>query len=228
MDYAEFLIRIAVAMAGGAAIGLERQWRQRMAGLRTNTLVSVGAALFVIISAMAQDEISPTRIAAQVVSGIGFIGAGVIIREGLNVRGLNTAATLWCSAAVGALAGTGSIYYAGLGAAAILGANIFLRPIQNIINRQPLDETELEVHYRLQVTCRQADEIPIRKILLESIDASALSLRSLHSEDTELPGTMEVYAELRTVGRKDNKLESIVAKLCVEAGVTSVSWKIVT
>jgi hypothetical protein len=82
-----------------------RQWRNRLAGLRTNTLVALGAASFVVFAALVPGETSPTRVAAQVVSGIGFIGAGLIFGEGLTVRGLNTAATLWCSAAVGLLAG---------------------------------------------------------------------------------------------------------------------------
>src|SRR6201990_3279989 len=91
----------------GACIGFERQWRQRLAGLRTNTLVALGAASFVVFSGLVPGDNSPTRVAAQLVSGIGFLGAGLIFKEGLSVRGLNTAATLWCSAAVGLLAGEG-------------------------------------------------------------------------------------------------------------------------
>src|SRR6202790_2319088 len=99
-------IGLTAATLLGAAIGFERQWRQRMAGLRTNTLVALGAASFVVFASLFPGEASPTRVAAQVVSGIGFLGAGIIFREGLNVRGLNTAATLWCSSAVGLLAGS--------------------------------------------------------------------------------------------------------------------------
>ena len=89
---------MGVALACGAIIGSERQVRQRMAGLRTNALVALGAASFVIFSQLFPNEVSPTRVAAQVVSGIGFLGAGIIFRDGFNVHGLNTAATLWCSA----------------------------------------------------------------------------------------------------------------------------------
>src|SRR4030081_3799842 len=94
-------INLAVALGLSAVIGFERQWRNRLAGLRTNTLVALGAATFVIFSALDPGDGSPTRVAAQVVSGIGFLGAGLIFREGLDVRGLNTAAPLWCSGAVG-------------------------------------------------------------------------------------------------------------------------------
>src|SRR6202049_3808827 len=109
-------VNLAVALSLSAVIGFERQWRNRLAGLRTNTLVALGAASFVTFSALVPGDASPTRVAAQVVSGIGFLGAGLIFREGLSVRGLNTAATLWCSAAVGVVAGAG--YHAPAGRAA--------------------------------------------------------------------------------------------------------------
>src|SRR5258708_17122987 len=106
-------ISLGMATLAGACIGFERQWRQRMAGLRTNTLVAIGAASFVIFEGLFPDDGSPTRVAAQVVSGIGFLGAGIIFREGVQVSGLNTAATLWCSAAVGLLARSGPPLHAG-------------------------------------------------------------------------------------------------------------------
>src|SRR3974377_1721040 len=96
---ASFVLGIGAALAMGLAIGVERQLGQHPAGLRTNALVCVGAALFVSLSRLMDHEASPTRIAAQVVSGIGFLGGGVILREGLNVKGMTTAATIWCSAA---------------------------------------------------------------------------------------------------------------------------------
>jgi hypothetical protein len=105
MEAQEIAIRLGVAVLFGSLIGFERQWLQRMAGLRTNSLVAVGAAGFVVFSTMVSGDNSPTRMAAQVVSGVGFLGAGVILREGINVTGLNTAATLWCSAMVGTFAG---------------------------------------------------------------------------------------------------------------------------
>jgi putative Mg2+ transporter-C (MgtC) family protein len=100
MTWIQFIIRLALAQLLGAAIGVERQWHQRMAGLRTNALVSTGAAMFVMLGSMIPGESSPTRVVSYVVSGIGFLGGGVILREGFTVRGLNTAATLWCAAAV--------------------------------------------------------------------------------------------------------------------------------
>jgi hypothetical protein len=138
---------IDLAVAGGLSslIGFERQWRNRLAGLRTNTLVALGSASFVIFEALVPGDASPTRVAAQVVSGIGFLGAGLIFREGLSVRGLNTAATIWCLAAVGVLAGAGYPAYAALSTGFILFVNLLLRPIVMFINRQPLIGTEVEV-----------------------------------------------------------------------------------
>ncbi len=104
----------------GALIGIERQWQARRAGLRTNALVATGATLFVLY-AVATNDSSPTRVASYVVSGVGFLGGGVILREGFNVRGLNTAATLWCSAAVGVLAAGGHLVFALIATGTIVG-----------------------------------------------------------------------------------------------------------
>ena len=119
LTWAEVILRVVLAAALGGAIGLERELRDREAGLRTHLLVSVGAALFTLVSAYAWTDwtfstreglvFDPTRIAAQVVTGIGFLGAGAIIRQGLSVKGLTTAATLWVVAAIGMAAGVG--YY---------------------------------------------------------------------------------------------------------------------
>ena len=158
MPIEQAAINLAVALGLSAVIGFERQWRNRLAGLRTNTLVSLGAATFVIFAAVVPGDASPTRVAAQVVSGIGFLGAGLIFREGLNVRGLNTAATLWCSAAIGVLAGGGYLLYATVATGFVVFVNLLLRPIVNFINRQPLTSTELEIGYVVSLTCRSPDE----------------------------------------------------------------------
>jgi len=119
LSWEEILLRVALAAALGGVLGLERELREREAGLRTHLLVSVGSALFTLVSAygfhafLASGQsvvrADPSRIAAQIVTGIGFLGAGAIIRQGLSVRGLTTAATLWVVAAIGLAAGAG--YY---------------------------------------------------------------------------------------------------------------------
>ena len=120
LSWEEILLRVALAALLGGAIGIEREIREREAGLRTHLLVSVGSALFTLVSAFGFRDFlmhggsvvraDPTRIAAQIVTGIGFLGAGAIIRQGLSVRGLTTAATLWVVAAIGMAVGAG--YYA--------------------------------------------------------------------------------------------------------------------
>jgi len=136
IDWPEVLLRLFVAAALGAAIGLEREWRERQAGLRTHLLVCVGSALFTLVSAYGFSNfgarVDPTRIAAQIVTGIGFLGAGAIIRQGLSVRGLTTAATLWLVAAIGMAVGAG--YWAGA-LIATAGALITLGPLRVIAYR---------------------------------------------------------------------------------------------
>ncbi len=228
MTWTEFTIRLVVAFLLGSVLGLERQWRQRMAGLRTNTLVATGAALFVMLSVLTPGDSSPTRIAAQVVSGIGFLGGGVILREGLTVRGLNTAATLWCAAAIGSLSGAGLLLHAGIGTVAVLAANLILRPLGYRINQQPLKGTELELCYRCDVVCRAQDETHVRALLLQAVSGGNLQLRSLYSEDLEdTPDRVSVEAELVTQERNDAFLEQIVSRLSLEPGVIASRWRII-
>ena len=129
----DFLTRLGVAALLGIAIGFERQWRQRAAGLHTSSLVSVGAALFALLDGIINAG-DATRIVAGVVTGVGFIAGGVILRSGLNVTGLNTAATMWATAAVGALAGFGLWPQATAGAVAIILLNLLLTPLADAIN----------------------------------------------------------------------------------------------
>jgi putative Mg2+ transporter-C (MgtC) family protein len=228
MAWTDFAVRLAVAFLLGSAIGLERQWRQRMAGLRTNTLVATGAALFVMLSVLVPGEASPTRIAAQVVSGIGFLAGGVILREGLSVRGLNTAATIWCAAAIGSLAGAGFITQAMIGSIAVLIANILLRPLGYRINQEPLQGSEIELCYQCSLMCRSKDEAHVRALLLQALSTSTMKLRSLHSEDLEdIADRVEVEAEMLTQTRDDQLLEQIISRLSLEPGVIAASWRVI-
>lgn len=130
---AEFALRLLLALGLGSGIGFERQLRHHEAGLKTNALVAAGSAMFVM---MASFFTEPDRIVAQIMPGIGFLGAGMIMRDGLHVRGLNTAATLWCSASIGTLAGSGHASVASIGAGAIIAANIILRVVADWVERR--------------------------------------------------------------------------------------------
>jgi putative Mg2+ transporter-C (MgtC) family protein len=130
MTTLEFTLRLFTALVAGMLIGFERQWQHKAAGLRTNTLVSAGAALFVLLSInLTQQQGDVTRIIGQVVTGIGFLGAGIIFKEGFSVHGLTTAATVWCSAAIGSFAAAGYFTDTLIGVIAIISVNSLLIPL---------------------------------------------------------------------------------------------------
>lgn len=221
-----FVFRLGLALILGALIGAERQWRQRIAGLRTNALVAAGAAMFLMMGGLIAGDGSQGRVAAYVVSGIGFLGGGVILKDGLSIRGLNTAATLWCTAAIGALAGLGYVFFPVSGTIAVLGANTLLRPIAKAMDRNK-ESPDAEIVYLVRITCRIADDNHVRSRLLEAANAEALLLRSVESEDLETDGRVRVQATLMSMGHQDALLERIVSKLGLEPGVSAVSWQVV-
>jgi putative Mg2+ transporter-C (MgtC) family protein len=220
-------LNLTVALILGSLIGFERQWRQRLAGLRTNTLVALGAASFVVFESPFLDVSAPTRVAAQVVSGIGFLGAGIIFREGVNVRGLNTAATLWCSAAVGVLAGAGAWQHACLVAGLVIIVNLLLRPLVQHISRQPQTLLELPSSYVVKVLCSSETEARVRALLLQDLSLqSALHLRGLDSVNIENSSRVEVTAAISADGRPDGALEQIVGRLSLEPAVSAARWRV--
>ncbi|MGD0473699.1 MAG: MgtC/SapB family protein [Candidatus Velthaea sp.] len=227
VSHVDFALRVFVALVFGALIGLERQWRQRLAGLRTNALVATGTSLFILITPLVGGTANPTQIAAYIVSGIGFLAGGVIFKERLSVSGLNTAATLWCTAAVGALAGFGFFVEAAVGVAAVLVANVVLRPVVRRINRQPLEGTEVVTSYEIEAICRQEVEERIRTTTISAIRGAAMSLIAVYSEDIPSSERVEITADVTVTGRADARLEKIVSKIGLESGVFAVSWKVV-
>jgi putative Mg2+ transporter-C (MgtC) family protein len=221
-----FVMHIAAALLLGAAIGLERQFRQHTAGLRTNALVCVGAALFVSLSRMIDHEGSPTRIAAQVVSGIGFLGGGVILREGFSVRGMNTAATLWCSGAVGTLAGSGFVLQAAVGTLAVLFVHLALRPIARVVDTRSKTALDIDTLYRVRVVCQEQSEGVIRLILLRHVNAGpSTSMQGISRQDTERPDQTAVVADIYSTMRNDKYLNDLVSRISIEPSVSSVSWE---
>ena len=231
MPIEEFILRLLLAVILGVLIGFERQWRQRSAGLRTNTLVSTGSAAFVLLSAtLTADSVmgDPSRIAGQIVTGIGFLGAGVIMKDGFTVRGLNTAATIWCSAAVGALAGAGLYLEATVTAIVIVFIHFFLRPFGQLLGRRPYSQTEISsVRYHFEVRCKAEVENQVRVMLMQFINQDdALHLRVLKSIDDESPSKAAILAEIEANGTKDIEMEEAAGRLTVLRGVTHVSWEI--
>jgi putative Mg2+ transporter-C (MgtC) family protein len=225
MALTDAILRLALALLLGSAIGFERQWNQKMAGLRTNALVALGSCGFVVFSGMVGQG-DPTRVAAQVVSGIGFLGAGIILREGVNVHGLNTAATLWCSAMVGTFAGGGFWAPSAVAAAFVVLTNLLLRPLVRQLNRRALSATDVETHYAVEITCKGMEEAHIRSLLLHGLSQSGLGLRRIDSEDIPETAKVTVTAHAMAGKRNDAALEQIVGRLSLEPYVTAATWQI--
>ncbi len=130
MAYSEFTIRVLVAVLAGMAIGFERQWHHKAAGLRTTTLVALGSAVYVLLSIIVtQTTGDVTRIIGQVVTGIGFLCAGVVFKDGVSIHGLTTSATIWCSSAIGCLAAAGYFIETLIATSFILAVNVGLKTV---------------------------------------------------------------------------------------------------
>ncbi len=210
MDALHFAIHIAAALAMGMAIGVERQFRRHPAGLRTNALVCLGSALFVSLSTLWARDSSPTHIAGQVVSGLGFLGGGVILREGLNVRGMNTAATIWCSGAIGTLAGAGFLVEGAIGTAAILAVHLTLRPLVREIDARTKSFAEVDTVYTVHVVCDDQQESVIRNVLLRHLNSQpSMTVQSISTQDADQPGRASVVAEVFSSSRNERVPERI-------------------
>ncbi|MER7673200.1 MgtC/SapB family protein [Kitasatospora sp. NPDC096128] len=242
----DFVIRLATGVACGALIGMERQWRARMAGLRTNALVAAGATLFVLYSEAVGDTGSPTRVASYVVSGVGFLGGGVILRDGADVRGLNTAATLWCSAAVGVLAGSGKFELAVLGSLTVLAVHLILRPAARLLDHAPAagispggghapagaGDPDPTTRATVHLECERGTEIHIRALLLQALAASGLSPTGLRARRTGAAAaagrgseeTTSLRATVTITGDAACASEQVVARLSLEPGVRDLHW----
>ena len=199
-----------------------------MAGLRTNALVSLGSTLFVLMGAYAFGAGDPTRVAAQVASGIGFLGAGVIIKQGVSISGLNTAATLWASAAVGTLVGGGMYVAAGLGTAAVIAANVLLRPLSRALDRRRSLSTEPgPVEYRFEVRCLVEAESDVRALVVGAITQPHFTIQSISAVDLASDlghGEVRITAIVIADERDDHAIESALANVITAKPVTAVRW----
>lgn len=223
----EFSTRLISALLLGAIVGFERQWRQRMAGTRTNALVAAGASAFAMSGLLLPNDSSAQgRIVSYIISGVGFLGAGVIFKDGANVRGLNTAATIWCSAAIGVLAGIGSLKLAVILAATILATNVLLRPLAYRLHPVLPNVEPIETRYEIKMTARSGVESHLRTVLLSSLANRQASLQSISSEAEGDSSRLFLRAELTTVGRKNAVIEEIVMRLSIQEEVTAVSWSV--
>jgi putative Mg2+ transporter-C (MgtC) family protein len=214
--------RLLLALILGACIGAERQWRQRAAGLRTNTLVCFGAAAFVDLGL----TIAPgtTQVIAYVVSGVGFLGAGAIMKDGGSVRGLNTAATLWCSAAVGACAGSGEMLDAVFVTVLLIAINLVLRPLSRYIDRRSLAVLDTHTLYRLRLFCDQEHQMEAEHQVTRATAARSIVLREIRSDVVPDTGNSVIQAILQSASPDSKLLDSMVEELRTLPWAQSVEW----
>src|SRR5262245_50314925 len=226
-DFFDTLVSLATAFILGTIIGAERQYRQRTAGLRTNVLVAVGASAFVDIGMRLNGNASAAQVLAYVVSGVGFLGAGVIMKQGLNIRGLNTAASLWGTASAGAAAGADFIADAVLIAFFVVMANTALRPLVNAINRQPLNEATTEATYVIHVTAEPDDIGTVRDAVAEQLERRSYAIQETDTEELS-DDAIELTAVLAASTASPTDLEAAVTAIGKTPGVRHATWSMRT
>ena len=224
----EFLIRAAVAVALGSLIGFERQWTRHPAGI-TNILVCIGSFFFTSFSfvfttdPLLKDIRDITRVAAQVVTGIGFLGAGVIMKQGSSIKGLNTAATVWCSGSVGILCAFGNLWLPTIATLSIVFVNICFKPLERKIREHRTDEAAKEEQEGLiRIICDPDREFYVRSLLMQMVAAESIVLRNLQTSETE--GKIKLKATFVMEASQEETLEKIIARLSVEPGILSAGW----
>lgn len=222
--FLDTVVSYLAAFAFGTLIGAERQYRQRTAGLRTNALVAVGSAAFVDLGQRLGGDVESIRVIAYVVSGIGFLGAGVIMKEGMNVRGLNTAATLWCSAAIGSIAGSDMLAEAALLTFFVILINTLLRPLVDAINRIPMAGRTLEATYSVTVTTEAARAGPMGDLLTDHLEAAQLPVAEL---DIVPRGEerIEIIATLVSTNVDTAELDRLTDHLADVHGIVHATWQ---
>ena len=226
-DFLDTLVSLTAAFVLGTLIGAERQYRLRTAGLRTNVLVAVSAAAFVDLAMQLADADGAVRVIAYVVSGIGFLGAGVIMKESMNVRGLNTAATLWGSAAVGCCAGADMLAQAVALTAFVLAGNTLLRPLVNAINRSALDERASEATYEIRLTVDATEIDAVRDLMVEKLEAAKYPVSDVNVIE-RAEDVVEIVATLVSTAVDAKELDAVTADLARRPGVRHATWDVST
>lgn len=220
--FSTYLAKIGCAFLMGTLIGIERQYRQRNAGLRTNILVSVGAAAFTVLSSdLTVGNGDPSRVAAQIVSGIGFLGGGLILKDGFNVRGLNTAATIWCSAACGTLSGVGLYLEASILVACVLLTHCLFRPLCSFIEKKRDGGI---FQYTIRAECEQTIVERAQQTIINTLSFERdVKLNALFYKTCD--DNVIVICDMDTQGEHKALLDLLVSRLRSQYGVTSAGWE---
>ncbi len=216
----DFIIRISVCLLLSILIGSERQYRNGMVGLRTNVLVAIGSFMFNYVTFGVSGNHDFTRMGAGIVSGMGFLGAGIIIQENNRVKGLNTAATLWCVSAIGVLSSSGMIFEACVGTFLVLFSNIILRLISFFVMNKI--KNRLKEKCILRISCTRTIEGSICQTLSSYIEKHNLNLVSMDKDEVTKD---EVKLIVVIITSRPDEVDNLVKTLSAEVGVTSLSWK---
>lgn len=225
-----FSLRLIIAVVLGFFVGLERQWTKHQAGILTNVIVCVGAFSYSAFSYIANDtNVDVTRIAAQVVCGIGFLGAGLILRDGTNIRGLSTAATIWTTAAIGILCTLPNIMFSVIVAIAIVFLHLVLHPLSDLINKKQSynkeKERRAECFYKISIKCTEESEIDIRSHLIKTIrNENNILLHNMESISTD-DGNTKIKAYVTTAKKNDEIVENLLIHIGKDNGIISAGWK---
>jgi putative Mg2+ transporter-C (MgtC) family protein len=243
ITWTTFAIRLLIGIFLAVGIGIERQWLKNRAVFKINVLVTLGSEMFMMLSIMTPDDASPTRVAAQIVSGVGFLGGGVILREGGNVIGTNTAATLWCAAAIGALVGSGFLVPAYISTFAVICANLLARPLEEAFKQpdkghKPLSSGKIKLvknQYCFNVICFAENETQVFELINQFARVHNLILMRMESKNvlTETKSErleIEIKVNFTSKNRGLNKsnLEEIIKLLKTKAKVNSISLQLLS
>lgn len=225
-----FSIRLLIAIVLGAVMGAERQLTKHRTGILTNVIVCVGAFAFTSFSYFIDPLHSDgTRIAAQIVSGIGFLGAGVIISDGTKVRGVNTAASIWASAAVGILCCLDKWWFAALVAATIVISHLVIHPITEFITKKQEYNKEKndkqETFYRITIVCTEENVVDIKTNIIQYFrELNNVLIRNLEMIETD-SGNIKVRADISTKTKDDALVEHIITHVGKHEDIISTGWK---
>ncbi|MBR6136917.1 MAG: MgtC/SapB family protein [Bacilli bacterium] len=219
MDIREFLIRISVCMLLSIIIGVERQYRHGSVGLRTNALVGIGAFLFNYATFGFVDH-DMSRIASGIVSGIGFLGAGMIIKNNSKIKGLNTAATLWCVAAIGILTSMGMVIEASVGTLLVVLSNVLLRLISLFIMEKV--KKMYKERCSLEIVCDKDTEVIVRNSISKFVEKKQIRLIGMQKDIVDKNG---VNLKVAFLTSRVEEVEVLVSNISAEVGVSSISWK---
>lgn len=253
ITWTEFIIRLLLAFILGAGIGMERQWQKTRATIRLNILASLGAGIFVMTTTLIAGEEIGVRTIAQIALGMSFISASIILQEKGNFRSIITGITLWCSAGIGSLIGSGFFFPAYVSTVTVILANLIFQPIEptlpsnsseklnnnhqrsrqsdSLQKENPISLLAIETRYRCQIICHVEDEPEILALLVQSVREKKLLLTGVYSKNIDHKGQnyltqAEIQADFLAQDYQDKfELEQAVGVLKSQARVTSVSWQ---